>query len=72
MILEITISLLAVAGFGLVLWWVRIVLVARDAMKATMAGLSAYKMVKWQWALSLKGSIRALTPHEKIKSNANS
>jgi hypothetical protein len=41
MILEITISLLAVAGFGLALWWVRIVLVARDAMKATMAGLSS-------------------------------
>ena len=34
-------ALLAVAGFGLALWWIRIVLVARDAMKATMVGLSS-------------------------------
>lgn len=41
MILEIAISLLAIAGFGLVLWRCRIASVARDAMKATMAGLSS-------------------------------
>jgi hypothetical protein len=41
MILEIVISLLAVAGFGLVLWWSRIVQGAHGTMNATMAGLSA-------------------------------
>ena len=41
MILEIAISLLAVAGFGLALWWCRIVPVTREALKAVMAGLSS-------------------------------
>ena len=41
MILEVAISLLAVAGFAVVLWWVRIVPVSRDALKVAMAGLGA-------------------------------
>lgn len=41
MIAEITISFLAVAGFGVVFWWSRIVAVSRQATKAVMAGLSS-------------------------------
>jgi len=41
MIFEVVISLLAVAAFGLALWWTKIVTVARNAMTTTMAGLSA-------------------------------
>ncbi len=41
MIAEIAISLLAVAGFCLVLWWGRIVPISHRAMKTMMAGLSA-------------------------------
>lgn len=41
MILRIVISLMAVAAFGLALWWGRIVPVARHALETAMAGLSA-------------------------------
>jgi len=41
MMTAIAVSLLAVAGFGLALWRGRVVTVAGDAMKGTMAGLSA-------------------------------
>lgn len=39
MILEIGISLLAVAGFGLALWWCRIPAVANSALQASLGGL---------------------------------
>lgn len=41
MILEILVSLLAVAGFGLALWWTGIASVARNAMRMVMTGLSS-------------------------------
>lgn len=41
MIPAFAISLLAVAGFGSVLWWVRIVPVARGALGTTLSGLSS-------------------------------
>jgi hypothetical protein len=41
MILEFAISLLAVTGFALALWWARIAPVARDALQATTRGLSS-------------------------------
>ena len=40
MILELGVSLLAVAGFGLALWRCRVVPVARRAVTATLAGIS--------------------------------
>lgn len=41
MILEVAISFVAVAGFGLALWWGQIATIARGALKVTMAGLSS-------------------------------
>ena len=41
MILTFTISLLAIAGFGFVLWHSRILSIIKETMHATMAGLSA-------------------------------
>jgi hypothetical protein len=38
---EFAISLLAVAGFGLALWWIQIARVAREALNTAIAGLSS-------------------------------
>ncbi len=40
MLVDITISLVAVTGFGLALWWTRIVSVANHAMSSTMDAVS--------------------------------
>jgi hypothetical protein len=41
MIVNLAVSLIAVVGFVLVLWWTRPVPVARNAIRATMAGISS-------------------------------
>ena len=60
MILEVVISLLAVAGFAVALWWGRIVPVARDALKVTMLPTST---------LGAKGPVRKI-PSESVPDEA--
>lgn len=41
MIREISISLLAIAGFGLALWWCKVAAATENALKSSMAGLTS-------------------------------